>query len=57
MRFCATLNDGSFINIQADRMDVRENMLFVWNGMDLVGLVEMGAIISARIGEVVKVNG
>ena len=57
MRFTATLNDGSFMNIPADFMEVKESMLFVWNGEFLVGLVEMSAIISAKLEEKVKVNG
>lgn len=55
MRFCATLNDGGFINIPADHMAVYDNMVHVWNGEHLVALVDMGAIICARI-EAVK-NG
>lgn len=55
MRFCASLNDGSFINIQANRMEVREKMVWVFWGEILVGLVEITAIISARLEE--KKNG
>lgn len=50
-RFTATLNDMSFINTEASRMEVRENMLWVWDGNQLVAVVEMTAIISAHISE------
>lgn len=51
MRFAATLNDQSFINVPADRMEVRENLLWVWDNKDLVALVETTAIISAKLCE------
>ena len=51
MRFVATLNDQSFINVPADRMEVRENLLWVWNGKNLVAMVEITAIICARLSE------
>lgn len=51
-KFCATLNDMSFINITADRMEIYENMLHVYDGEQLVAMVEATAIISAYISEV-----
>ena len=50
-KFCATLNDMSFINTPADRMAVNDNMLYVYDGDRLVALVETTAIISAHISE------
>ena len=52
-RFVATMNDGSFINIQADKMafDQETNMVMVYNGEDFVACAEMSAIIHARISE------
>lgn len=50
-RFTATLNDMSFINTVADRMEVSENMLYVYDGHQLVALVEITAIIVAHISE------
>lgn len=50
-RFTATLNDMSFINTAADRMEVSENMLYVYDGHQLVALVEITAIIVAHISE------
>ena len=50
-RFTATLNDMSFINTAADRMEVSDNMLYVYDGPQLVALVEVSAIITAHISE------
>lgn len=50
-KFCATLNDMSFINTTADKMEVKENMLYVYDGEQLVAMVETTAIISAHISE------
>ena len=51
MRFSVTLNDGSFINIPATRMEVVDGLLWVWNGGALVALVETTAIITAKLCE------
>lgn len=50
-KFCATLNDMSFINTEADRMELHENMVQVYNGNQLVALVEVTVIISAHLSE------
>ena len=50
-KFSAILNDGSYINVSADRMEANENMLHVYDGTILVALVEITAIISAKITE------
>ena len=50
-KFAATLNDNSFINTSADRMEVCDNMLYVWDENKLVALVEITAIISAHLSE------
>lgn len=52
MRFVAQLNDGSFINTFADRMEVNENMLYVYADKQLVALVEVTALIAAHLREV-----
>ena len=57
MRFSATLNDGSFINIPASRMEVVDGILWVWNGDALVALVETTAIITAKLCEGGSNNG
>ena len=50
-RFIAQLNDMSFINIQADRMELVDNMLHVWSGGGLVAIVDISCIVSAHIRE------
>lgn len=50
-KFVAQLNDGSFINTSADRMEIQENMLCAYNNNQLVALVEITAIISAHLRE------
>ena len=50
-KFIATLNDMSFINITADRMEINDNMVHVYDSGQLVALVEMSAIITAHISE------
>lgn len=50
-RFCAQLNDNSFINVVADRMEMKENMLFVYDGPELVALADISVVLSARISD------
>lgn len=50
-KFVATLNDASFINIAAARMEINDNMVYVYDGVRLVALVEISAIITAHISE------
>ena len=50
-RFTAQLNDGSFINVEATRMKLAENMVLVYEHDDLVALVDISAVVSAHISE------
>lgn len=50
-KFTATLNDMSFINIPADRMELVDNMLRVYDGRELVAITDISAIITAHVGE------
>ena len=50
-RFIADINGGSYVNIPATRMEIDDNMLHVWNGNDLVALLDVSVILSARINE------
>lgn len=50
-RFTAQLNDMSYINVQADRMELVDNMLRVWDGNNLVAIVDISAIITAHLSE------
>ena len=50
-RFVCIMNDGSFINIPATRMEKHEDALLVWDDKELVVWVDTCAVISAHIGE------
>lgn len=45
------LNGCSYINVAADRMEKEEDMLYVYDGANLVAAVEITAVISAHISE------
>ena len=45
------LNGGSYINVAADRMVKEENMLYVYDGDNLVAAVDIGVVLSAHISE------
>lgn len=51
MRFFAILNDSSYINQPATRMEVNDGLLWVWDGENLVALVEITTIMVARLCE------
>lgn len=56
--FMTTLSDGSYMNIPADRMDLKDNMLLVWNGEQLVAAVDISCVMHARIDrKEAKANG
>lgn len=50
-RFNAVLNGDSYVNVAATRMEVKDDMLYVWNGDDLVALLDVGVVLSAHISE------
>ena len=50
-RFIAQLNDMSYINIPADRMELNDDMIRVWAGSNLVAMVDISCVISAHISE------
>lgn len=50
-RFNAVLNGDSYINVPATHMKFEDNMLYVWNGDDLVALLDVSVIMSAHISE------
>ena len=56
-RFNAVLNGDSYVNVAATRMEVKENMLYVWNGDDLVALLDVSIVLSAHISEKGDVRG
>ena len=50
-RFNAILNGDSYVNVAATRMEVDDNMLYVWNGDDLVALLDVSIVMSAHLSE------
>lgn len=49
--FVASLNDGSFVNIKADSMEVIDNMLHVKERNNLVAVIDLCAIVAAYLSE------
>ena len=45
------LNGCSYINVAADRMEKEEDMLYVYDGANLVAVVDVSVILSAHISE------
>ena len=45
------LKDGTVINIPADAMDTRNEWLFVWNGEDIVAVINREELKYCFIGE------
>lgn len=45
------LPQDKYINVPADRMEVKENLLFVYNGKDLTAIVDVSLILTAHISE------
>lgn len=58
-KFTATMNDGSFINVEATWMELDEdnNALRVWNEGDLVAYIDVSVLLSAHISERKDGNG
>ena len=50
-RFTAQLNDGSFINVEATRMELMDNLICVYDKAVLVAIVDVSAVLQAHISE------
>ena len=50
-RFTATMNDGSFINVEATKMVLVENAILVYEDNDLVAYVDVSTVLAAHISE------
>jgi hypothetical protein len=50
-RFTAQLNDGSFVNVQADKMEVKDNAIWVTDGQELVAYVDISCVLCAHVSE------
>ena len=54
-RFVVLLNDGSHMNVPADRMELKENFLFAWRGTELIAMVDISAVICEHMSQSEKV--
>lgn len=50
-KFIAQLNDGGYINIQADKMQMSDSCIYVYSKENLVAVVDVSVILSAHISE------
>jgi hypothetical protein len=50
-RFIAVLNDGSFINVPATRMEIKDESILVYDGTEVVVYADVGFTLSAYISD------
>ena len=50
-RFIAVLNDGSFINVIATRMEIKDNSIFAYDGNEVVAYADIGFTLAARLDD------
>lgn len=50
-RFTAVLNDGSFINVLATRMEIKEDNIMAYDGNEVVAYADIGFTLSAHISD------
>lgn len=50
-RITIMLNGGEFINVPADRMEIREDAILAWSGGNLVAYADIGSVVCAHISE------
>lgn len=50
-RFIAQLNDGSFLNIPADTMQIDGTSMTVYNGGKLVAYLDMSTVLCAHLSD------
>lgn len=48
-RFVAHLNDGSYMNIKADRIELIGDAITVYCDSDLVAFLDIGCVLTAQI--------
>lgn len=48
--FFAQLSDKSYIHIPADRMEVEDNMTYIYDGDQLVAMADVSVILHAHFG-------
>lgn len=52
MKRCIANFKGGYINLPADRMEREESLIFVYNGTELVAMLDIGILDSIWISEV-----
>lgn len=50
-RVIIKLKDGTFININADCIDIRDGWIMAWNGEFVVAIVKADEVVSCHISE------
>lgn len=50
-KFTAHLNDGSFVNINADEMRMEECYILVYNDKKLVAFLDISVVLAAHLSE------
>lgn len=50
-RFVAQLNDTSFVNVPADRMEIVDNAIYVYCEQKLVAFIDVSCVLIARLDE------
>ena len=50
-KFTVQMADNSYLCVNATRMEQVDNMIYAYNGSELVAVVEITAIIEAHISE------
>ena len=48
--FFAQLSDNSYINLPADRMELNDNMVYIYDGDQLVALADVSVVLHAHFG-------
>ena len=55
-RFIAILNDGSFINVPATRMEIKDDSIIAYDGDSPVVYADVGFTLTAHISERTEEN-
>lgn len=50
-KLVAQLNDGSYINIPADRMELEENCIIVSNAGEMIAVLDVSVVLFAYLSE------
>ena len=55
--FFAQLSDKSYIHVKADRLEVKDNMVYVYDGEHLVAMVDVSMILFGHINPIRIIEG